>query len=72
MSKTTAEKLGHQIRAARKWSDKSQSWLARKLEVAENTVRRWEKGDCAPSVDTVGRIAEALGVTPSWLLTEPR
>lgn len=69
---TTAEKLGGQIRAARKWSGKSQSWLARQLEVAEFTVRRWEHGRCAPGVKTIGRIAEALGVSTSWLMSEPR
>ncbi len=69
---STAEKLGRQIRAARKWAGKSQSWLARQLGVAEFTVRRWERGSCAPGVNTIGRIAEALGVTASWLLTEPR
>ena len=63
--------VGHQIRAARRWAGKSQGWLARELDVAEFTVRRWERGDRMPTVASLVSIGEALGVTPSWLLTPP-
>ncbi len=68
---TIAEQLATQIRVARKWAGVSQSWLARKLDVSDNTVRRWEYGVHSPDVKTIGLIAELLGVSTAWLLGGP-
>lgn len=41
------------------------------LYLAADTSRRsvslWEEGGATPRIDTVERLAEALGVTPCWL-----
>lgn len=62
--------IGENIRSARETAGLSQSLLARTLEVAEFTVRRWESNQSTPSVATLRRIAEALGVSISWILGE--
>ena len=65
-----ATTIGENIRTARHTAGMSQSLLARTLAVAEYTIRRWEQDRATPSVATLRRIAEALGVSVSWLLGE--
>jgi len=42
--------------------------LAEKVGSAEQTVRRWVRGEQSPSRSTIRRIADALGVTPGYLV----
>ena len=44
----------------------SQKDLAEKLGVTEVTVSRWLNGERDPSIETLNRIAEALGTTTSY------
>ncbi|MBR3543012.1 MAG: helix-turn-helix transcriptional regulator [Treponema sp.] len=43
----------------------SQHELAKKIGVTDVTVSRWLTGDRDPSIETLNRIAEALGTTTS-------
>ena len=44
----------------------SQKDLAERLGVTEVTVSRWLSGERDPSIETLNRIAEALGTTTSY------
>ena len=44
----------------------SQKDLAERLGVTEVTVSRWLNGERDPSIETLNRIAEALGTTTSY------
>ena len=52
-------------RKARFWS---QSVLAEKLDVSQNSVSRWETGEAFPSQSHLQKIAELFGVTPDDIL----
>ncbi|MBQ3366184.1 MAG: helix-turn-helix domain-containing protein [Acidaminococcaceae bacterium] len=47
-------------RKARFWS---QSELAERLDVSQNSVSRWETGEAFPSLSNLQKIAELFGVT---------
>lgn len=59
----------HRIRAAREGLGLSQEDLARSLSLSVRSIGRFESGDSNPSIDTLQRVAEALQVSPAWLLT---
>jgi len=59
---------GNLIRRVRIARDLSQTELAEKAGLGEATIRRAEVGRGTPSTQTLGAIAEALGVRLSWLL----
>ena len=59
--------IGANIRDERKAKKLTQAQLAEKLGVAQTTVASWENGSRNISVSTLGRIAEALGVSVAQL-----
>jgi transcriptional regulator with XRE-family HTH domain len=59
----------HRIRAARQQKRLTQQQLADKLGVSRVSVTQWEIGTTKPSTDNLYRIADALDVDMSWLLT---
>ena len=62
------------IRGERSRLDMTQEQLARKLGVAESTVRRWEEGATKPSPDLLLQMSDLFGCTTDYLLerTEER
>lgn len=54
--------LGEMIRAKRKKSDLSQENLAEKADLSTVFISRVERGKESPSVDSLLKIAKALGV----------
>ncbi|WP_020599874.1 helix-turn-helix domain-containing protein [Spirosoma panaciterrae] len=56
------QKIGQQIREARKAKGLTQKELGEKLGVSESTVNQYESGKQNLTVDTITKIAEALGV----------
>lgn len=42
--------------------------LAWDLDVADNTLGTWERGQCVPSTYAVMKYAEYFGVTTDWIL----
>jgi transcriptional regulator with XRE-family HTH domain len=60
--------IGPRITEARKRLGYSQEELARASALTARSVWRIEHGKAAPSIASLGRIASALRVEPSWLL----
>ena len=59
--------IGDRLRQARKARRVSQLELAGRTGVAHSTVVRIERGQSNPTIETVEKVAEALGVDPKWL-----
>lgn len=59
------------IREYRKRNNLTQTELADKIGVHENTLRRWENGDFEPRSNDLQKLAEALGCTEAELLNGP-
>lgn len=53
--------------AARLGRNVTQAWLADQCKVSGPTVSQWEAGVTEPTIDSVAKIAKALGVSPGWL-----
>lgn len=47
----------------------SQAAFARKIEASPQTLSGWMTGRNQPSVASVAKMCEVLGVSPSWLIT---
>jgi transcriptional regulator with XRE-family HTH domain len=62
--------IGARIRELREERRLTQEDLARRSEVARNTISRFETGARVPSIDMLEKLAPALGVGPSELLTK--
>lgn len=59
--------LGARLFAVRKAARLSMLALAKRSGVSSATINDIEKGRQMPAVDTVERLARALGVRPCWL-----
>ena len=60
------ESVRNRIEMQLRLNKMSQKDLAEKLGVTEVTVSRWLSGERDPSIETLNRIAEALGTTTSY------
>lgn len=58
-----AKKFGSFIAATRKESNMTQMDLARKLQVTDKAVSKWERGFGFPDINTIEPLADALGVS---------
>lgn len=63
--------LGEKIRAARRAQRLTQRQLAAKIGIWPAVLCHWETGDRTPNVDSLMRIALALGVPAASLLPDP-
>jgi DNA-binding XRE family transcriptional regulator len=63
--------IGRAIRFARNRAQISAASLAEHSGVSEQTILRIERGENLPSLPTICRIAEALKVEVSFLISEP-
>ncbi len=59
---------GELIRQARKQLNWTQKKLGEEAGIAEPTIRRYELGKLNPKFDTLQKIADALGTTPTALM----
>jgi transcriptional regulator with XRE-family HTH domain/uncharacterized protein YjbI with pentapeptide repeats len=57
-------KIGELIAKYRKFRNLSQTELANLLLVSFQTVSKWERGESAPDVITLGKICEVLNINP--------
>jgi len=57
----TAIMIGSAVRAARRRAGVSQAELARRAKTSQPAIARLEKGNVAPTVASLDRIARALG-----------
>ena len=62
--------FGNKLAAARKAKNLSQEELAELLGVSRQTIYKWETAITYPNVDKLLDIAQALDITPSYLLGE--
>jgi len=62
------EKIGRNVRELREQRDLTQTQLAERAGVNIMTASRTERGEHAPSTNTLVRLAEALSVPLSALL----
>ena len=62
MAKKIGELLGSQIAIARKRRNLKQTQLAESINVAPETVSRFERGTSIPSVRTLEKISKALHI----------
>jgi DNA-binding XRE family transcriptional regulator len=63
--------IGQKIMAARRRGDRTQQDLADHCGIARANIARLEAGRHAPKLETLGRLARALGLEVSDLLREP-
>lgn len=64
--------LGEQVRSLRRAKRWSQAQLAARLRTTQSAVSRLEMGDMPPSLRTLSRIGDALGVELVVAFREPR
>ena len=60
--------FSNRIKEARERQKMTQKMLALRLGIAQTTVSGWENGSKRPSVDTIVRISDILGVSTDYLL----
>lgn len=58
----------NRIKELRKANNMTQSELAKKLKVAQNTLSTWENGKYEPDNNALGMLSEFFGVTTDYLL----
>ena len=66
----TWHNVGSKIRYFRKESGLTQRQLARGCDISVNTISLIERSEVAPNIETLCKIANALGVPPSSLFLE--
>lgn len=62
--------LGQNIKKYRKQKGLTQSELAEMIDLKSITIRKYESDDREPSIETITKIAEALGVPVSKLIED--
>lgn len=60
--------IGERIRATRKEKLMTQKQLGEKCQMADSAIRKYESGAQTPKIETLRRIAAALGVDINWLM----
>jgi len=60
--------IGEKIKAKRLEKGLTQKRLGELSGIAEPTIRRYESGKLNPKLDTIKKIAEGLGITPTDLM----
>jgi transcriptional regulator with XRE-family HTH domain len=60
--------LGHELRKARKAAGLSQEQLSFRAEVDRTYISDLERGKKSPTIETLYRLCEALGVSASELI----
>jgi transcriptional regulator with XRE-family HTH domain len=63
-------KLGDKISTLRKQKNISQVELAEKTGISRDGISKYERGDIVPSVEYAKRIADTLGVSLDYLVSE--
>ena len=67
-----AQKFGSFIAQVRREHHMTQAELARKLQVTDKAVSRWERGLGFPDIGTIEPLADALGLSVSELMRSQR
>ncbi len=62
--------LAKKLNSLRKEAGLSQSALAEQMDVARQTVSRWESGEVVPTLDNLRRLSELYGVSIGYLMND--
>ena len=62
--------LSEKIHNCRKEKGLSQDALAEKMGVSRQAVSKWETGESSPELGKMKALADVLGVTVDWLLSD--
>lgn len=62
------DEMGKRIRWQRERHGLKQQDVANALQVSPQAVSKWERGENAPDIAVLGRLARLLGVSVDWLL----
>jgi transcriptional regulator with XRE-family HTH domain len=65
------ERLGRAIRRARLWRNLTQAQLAASIGTTARTIGRWERGEDAPPLLSLGPLCDALGVPAEYFRRAP-
>jgi transcriptional regulator with XRE-family HTH domain len=68
MSQVFVKKFGDNVKKVREDQDMTQEELANKAGLHRTQISLIERGERAPRLDTIERLAKALGVQPSKLI----
>ena len=60
--------LGANIKKARKQAGLTQAELAKRMEIQQRDISRWESNDRSPSVASFGKLCKAMGASADELL----
>lgn len=63
--------IGMNIKKIREEKKISMSYLADKLKISKSTISRYESGKREPNLETLNKIAKALGVSIEELISVP-
>ncbi len=69
------DRIGLRLRKVRRDRDLTLQALAERAGMTYQAINRIERGHVSPKLETVGKLADALGVDPRWLVfgdTPPR
>lgn len=65
---STIPKLLREIRIEKGWT---QNHLAGKMDISNENIARWERGETSPTLNSLEKWAEALGYEIELMLKEP-
>lgn len=68
----TSNGIGARIREAREMASLKRVHLAAETDLAVNTIRNYEEGHTAPSIENLRLIADATNVDVLWLIDGDR
>lgn len=61
--------LANRLRQARDAISLTRAQMAEKLDVTEEVIYRWERGQSAPRIDRLATLTNVYGITVEWLLS---
>lgn len=64
----TLDQIRERLQAAIKQSGQSQTALAKKLNISQQTISHYIKGDKMPALDTFANLCAVLDVDPAYIL----
>ena len=64
----SSKNIGEKISNLRKVNGMTQNDLAKKMNVTDATISKWERNASCPDIDTINEIAKVFGITVDELL----
>ena len=64
----TLDHIRERLQAAIKQSGQSQTALAKRLNISQQTISHYIKGDKMPALDTFANLCAVLDVDPAYIL----